>query len=129
MIYLAAPYSHPSASLRANRVRATAYIVAYLAHRGEVAFSPILHGHYTEVSTGKEIPWQIWMSHGFGMLEKATKMMVLELPGWKESKGVTAELKKAEELNIPLEMLGTSFWYELVPYRIIKLIEDYKIRE
>jgi dCTP diphosphatase len=39
------------------------------------------------------------------MLSKCDRVIVLKLPGWENSKGVAAEIARAEELGLPIEWM------------------------
>lgn len=106
MIYLAAPYTHPSRQIVQARVTSTAAAVAYYAQRQRWFYSPILQGHEAERAFGHNLPWETWMAHGFAAIDKCQSICVLQLPGWDVSKGVKAECQYAKENNFPVTAIS-----------------------
>jgi len=102
MIYLASPYSHPDPAIQEERYREALQCVHYYAKRGLVVYSPIVHWH--NVAKEFELPGDaaFWAKQNQAMLEKASQIIVLNIEGWKESKGLDQEIGWAEMLNIPI---------------------------
>ncbi len=107
MIYLAGPYSHPDEYIRHKRYEQLTAKAAELMLENYVVFSPITHGH--AVAMGHNLPTDFawWELQCLGMLRHASKMVVLTLDGWVESKGVTAEIVFAQKLGINIEYVRT----------------------
>lgn len=105
-IYLAGPYTHESGAVRMHRFEELTRKAGELMKDNQVVFSPITHGHtiarYCNVPT--EFDW--WQEQCLTMLEHSSKMIVLCLDGWRESKGVAAEIAHASDLSIPIEFCG-----------------------
>ena len=100
MIYLAAPYSHPDKAVVEERVKLVCQFAAYLMNEGMHNVSPITTGtgifnHATLPST-----FAFWESFSYALLEVCDTLFVLELPGWEESIGVTAEIAHAKAKGI-----------------------------
>lgn len=91
MIYVASPYSHPSEAVRERRFRSTCAFCAEHAREGLFIYSPIVHWHYIALNWDLPTDWGFWRRQCFEMLEKADELWILCLPGWFDSKGVTAE--------------------------------------
>lgn len=106
MIYLAGPYSHPEATVRHKRYEQLTAKTAELMLEGHVVFSPITHGH--AVAEAHDLPTDFtwWEQQCLGMLRHASKVIVLTLDGWVQSKGVTAEIVFAHKLGIEIEYVG-----------------------
>jgi hypothetical protein len=102
MIYLASPYSHRDPEIRQKRYEAAVRASARLASAGIPVYSPIAHSHPIEVATGGLIPHTYWMSIDLMVLPVCSKMVVLRLPGWEESKGVAKEIDAAGAAGIPV---------------------------
>lgn len=105
-IYLAAPYSHPAEVVRAQRYREITQYAAKLMAQGFSVFSPITHSH----KLARFLPammrdsHEFWMSMDLPILERASEVCVLMLPGWDVSRGVQHEIEHATEH-------GISVWY------------------
>lgn len=106
MIYLASPYSHPDPAVVQKRFEDITRIAAEINSRGIVAFSPITYGH-TLWEFKKDLPtdWKFWRDICFEYLDLSSEIWVVTLPGWKESVGVMAEIKRAEDKRIKITYL------------------------
>lgn len=91
MIYLASPYSGTPEVMQ-QRYEATRAVTADTLKDGEFVYSPIVHCH--DLALHHDIPkdFAFWSKYNFHMLDLADQLWVLMLPGWKESRGVTAEV-------------------------------------
>jgi Domain of unknown function (DUF1937) len=107
LIYLACPYTHQDHSVMVARFNAVNLASAKLMEQGKYLFSPISHTHpIAEASQGK-LPreWDFWEGYDRVMLRACNRIIVLKLPGWEQSKGVSAEIAIAKEMGIPIEYL------------------------
>lgn len=100
MIYLASPYSHPDPLIMKTRFLLAEEVTACYTRRGVHVYSPIVHYH--EMAAKYKFPsdFEFWRKLNFDMLRRADELWVLEIPGWKESKGVTAEIAMWNELGM-----------------------------
>lgn len=117
LTYLACPYSvkavGPSsrcdefiAKLETCRANAATRAAVYLMNEfGFNVFSPITHSHPMAVIGGVKGNWEFWKKIDTEYLELSCRLVVLCIPGWKESIGVQAEIKIARELGIPVHYL------------------------
>ena len=102
-IYLAAPYTAQEPAVEQARVQAVKHVSDRLIRRGQVIFSPL---EYTEAMQQRGIvPPQGWYLFDLTMLRGCVKLLVLALPGWRESQGVIMETTVAKALGIPVEIL------------------------
>lgn len=101
-IYVASPYTHPDAAVREQRYEAVSKFTADLVEAGKVAYSPIAHSHPLAEKYGLRGDFDFWIKQNYGMLCKASSLLVLCLDGWKESAGVQAEIAFAERCGIPV---------------------------
>lgn len=101
--YLAIPYSHPDKDIRDFRFHTANIVAAKLMCNGKLIYSPISHTH--PISRAGKLPtdWNYWETHNRLFLHPAKELIVITLPGWQESKGVSAEISIATELNIPIK--------------------------
>jgi nucleoside 2-deoxyribosyltransferase len=107
MIYLASPYTHPDPVVRVRRFRATCHTAALLIRTGHVVFAPIAHSHpMTEF--GLPADWEFWERYDIEFLRRSSELVVLKLDGWRESRGVQAEIDLALEMDLPIRYLDST---------------------
>ena len=104
MIYLGQPYSHPDPAMRQWRFEAACQATAALMRAGLVVFSPVAHSHPL-TRYGLPGDWQFWERSDRALLEACSALAVMALEGWKESKGVNAEIHIASELRLPVFLI------------------------
>jgi len=102
LIYLATPYSDPDPAVREARFHAVNKVAASFMRDGVNVFSPISHGHSIAQDGDLPIDWEFWQEYCLAMLSYCCALFVLTVPGWRESVGVQAEIKMAEELDIDI---------------------------
>ena len=102
-IYLAAPYKAQEPAVEQARVQAVKHVSDRLIRQGQVIFSPL---EYTEAMQQRGIvPPQGWYLFDLAMLRGCVKLLVLALPGWRESQGVIMETTVAKALGIPVAIM------------------------
>lgn len=101
MVYLASPYSHVDAAVRQRRYEAACAVTAAMLKRGVVVFSPIVHSHPL-VAHGLSGEWDFWQPVDQVYLDASRALMVLQLPGWRESVGVQWEIEYARAAGKPV---------------------------
>ncbi len=102
MIYLASPYSHPDEYIKIRRFEAAARAAAKLMCQGHIVFSPIAMTHPMAIYGVLPGDWQFWARFDQVFIKLCEELWVLQLQGWRESKGVIAEIKIAETLGLPI---------------------------
>jgi len=101
MIYLASPYTHPDPAVREARFRAACRQAAEMLRCGIPVFSPIAYTHPI-AAHGLPPEWDFWADYDRAFLEMCSDVWVLMLDGWRESKGVRAEIEIAVGLGKPV---------------------------
>lgn len=102
MIYLASPYSDPSPHVREHRFLLAQHFAAYWLRLGSPIFSPIVYCHDMAIAHALPTDFTFWREFNRKMLERATDLWVLKLPGWEESSGVQSEIQMAKARNLPV---------------------------
>ena len=104
-IYLASPYSHHDPEVQEVRYKWACHAAGYLISKGLTVFSPIAHGH--SIATGFGLPgdWDQWKKIDQIVLPMCDRMVILAIDGWKDSKGILAELQMFKPLNRSLALL------------------------
>lgn len=105
LIYLAVPYSHPDPAVRLARFETVNKHAATMMQNGLHIFSPISHTHPIALAGSLPLGWEFWRAYDRAILQVCSKLVVLCLDGWHESKGVKGEIEIADELGIPVEFI------------------------
>lgn len=108
LLYLASPYSHPDPAVKERRFRDACRIAGRLMKAGHQVFAPIPHSHSIEqhFEDGQVEGMAFWLEQDFAVLQRCSKLVVLMLDGWEQSKGVAAEIAFAQEHGIPFEFMA-----------------------
>jgi hypothetical protein len=121
LFYLASPYSHEDAKVRATRFDAVCLVAGklYEAAKPSVAtFCPIGHSHPIEVALmardEKPAPrsWDYWLPWDFKFMPALSGMLVACLPGWQESTGISIEGPKFLHWGMPVVLLDVRDMFE-----------------
>lgn len=106
MIYLACPYSHKYKAIRVLRHFLVTCVGAELIKLGHHIFSPITESHMYQLYNDQcGSTWEFWEVHDKMMMDRCDELWVLTLPGWKESKGVQAEILYAKQKNMDIQYI------------------------
>lgn len=105
LIYLAAPYSHENHIVVYQRVVWINAATAALFAKGLFVFSPITHTHPIKELTESKGSFEQWAAYDYAMLDRCQRLLVLTLPGWDKSKGVTAEIAYWQKRGLPVEYM------------------------
>lgn len=114
LVYLAGPYSHKLNLIKQRRYNQLTEVSARLLQNGVLNFSPITHSHnqhgfLEEFSTS----FDDWRKNDLAFVSRCEEVMVLTIPGWKESFGVSEEIKFAKKNDIPVTYIHV-VGYELI---------------
>lgn len=106
-VYVACPYTHSLPAVRELRFREVSRYAADLMIQGYSVFSPISHSHHIAEYMGpaKVNDHVFWMTVDLPILERASALHVLTLPGWESSRGVTTEIEHALRFGIPVMLV------------------------
>lgn len=89
-----------------SRYRENAKVVSELLNAGRFVYSPIVHCHPVAISYGLPRDFQFWKDYNYHMLVRSDELLVLCLPGWQESVGVTQEIEWAKAFGLPIAYMG-----------------------
>jgi len=105
IIYLACPYSHPSMDVRVSRFEASAHAAADLIQRGMFVYSPITMTHPIDLvmaAEGETMGSDYWCDFDEAFMRVCSEMIVLTIPGWRESRGIAREARFFEDEGKPV---------------------------
>lgn len=105
--YIGAPYSDPNPDIRAFRIKAVTQMTYNLFKQGRLVYSPLTHNVPLD-SLGILGDYLSWLDFDHGMLGRSDGLIVLQLPGWENSKGLKAEIDFATEHGLPIEKISPS---------------------
>ena len=102
--YLASPYTHKDKSVQKERAAAVTKAAVDLLKREVFVFAPISYNAPWEQF---DLPgdWQFWEKFDKAFVDKMDGVIVFQIPGWKESVGVTAEIEYAKSIGKPVYYL------------------------
>lgn len=109
MIYLATPYTHADKHIEIQRFETVTKEAARIMELGQNVISPITHGvPLCMVNQNLPTDFLFWHNHCLDLLKRCDEMYVLEVDGWKESRGVQTEIEFARKRNIPIHFIKPS---------------------
>jgi anaerobic selenocysteine-containing dehydrogenase len=90
-----------------QRYRSAVEAVGALLSAGLAVFSPIAHNHHVNLACqlAKEdgaSRWEFWKRFDLLMIDRADAVIVLRLNGWRQSRGVNAEIEHAQRTGKPV---------------------------
>ena len=103
LIYLASPYASDSSSVREARLDAVRHVCGRLVNEGKIVMSPLVY--LGELAFRGVHPPQGWYAFDLQFLVRSDELLVLQLPGWEESKGVLVEIAAAQARGIPIRLM------------------------
>ena len=103
--YLASPYTHPEPRVREHRFKAACLAAATLMRQGKRVFCPIAHTHPIAVRCELPRGWDYWKRYDEEMISRASKLVVVKMEGWLDSKGIAGEVRIADGLGLPVEFM------------------------
>jgi len=106
--YLASPYSSPSPALRRARYIAAVVATKELMQQGKVVYSPIVHWHMQTTMFDLPFDYLTWKGQNDPMMDVSGELLILQIEGWKESKGVQNEIQVFKNNNKPI----SNYWLQ-----------------
>lgn len=100
--YLAAPYSDQDPAVTEERIQRLCEVDQQLMLSGVFTVSP-LYKHMMFMH-GVDLPgdWNYWRDYSLSLLPLCERLIVIQMPGWDSSTGVTAEIAYATDCGIPI---------------------------
>lgn len=105
--YISNPYNGTEEQ-KEERAKIAAEVCLKLLKRGVHAWSPIVHNHAMLRDSSDfslEQRRTLILDFDFSLLLSSKAMIVLKIPGWKKSYGVSKEIELCKERSIPIYYL------------------------
>ena len=101
LIYLASPHNSKASITRERRYKAVVKVTAILMKDGYFIYSPIVHSHEVSKEIGKEyaLHYDFWKTYDHYMISLCDIFVVLMIPGWDISVGVSDEINYSNEIH------------------------------
>lgn len=100
--YLASPYTAPTKETQLQRAKTVYTITGLLLQQGLLVFSPIVYCHPFTVDFTLPPDYLFWLDFNRGHIEASPGIIVAQLNGWRQSKGVAQEIDLAKEIGRPI---------------------------
>ena len=100
--YFASPYSNEDAYVREQRYLDALYAATELTKRGFTLIEPIAMSHQHSQRFGLPGVYEFWQERDRKFIQISDGVIVLTIPGWQESKGVTDEIQFAKSIGRPV---------------------------
>ena len=122
LVYLASPYTPHHGESVEDRVEKVTKIAARLMENGMEVFCPIAHSHAIAEHLPDALRYdhEFWMKQDLPVLDKCDMLIIAQLEGWKESKGVKEEFEFATKKGLPIGMLDPVAFMEAPIQKIEK---------
>lgn len=105
LTYLASPYSDPCPAVRESRYLDAVNAVAYLSSLDMCVYSPIVSCHPIATKFKLPVNWETWKENDELMLSLSSHMVILRLPEWEKSKGISEEILICRRNDISVSFL------------------------
>lgn len=107
LFYLASPYTHKSKLVEKERLNMISKIAALLLQKDIKGIYPISSSVEVAKHLGHLTTFEHWKDLDYLYIEKTDGIIVANMPGWRTSTGVTAEIKHAIKIGLPVYILNT----------------------
>lgn len=114
--YLGLPYTDDDPLMKDWRAEVSNIIAAELTKQGRIIFAPISAWHHIAKKYKLPGTFEYWLRLDEEFIKVSKKLLIITLPGWKESKGVNEEIKLAKKYNIPIEYIDPEPYIELMEF-------------
>lgn len=104
--YLASPYTHPSALVREQRYLDLRDYAGPLMAMGYYVYAPILNTHPIAIMYSLPMEFEWWEGFNRAFIERSAGVIVADIDGWRESRGVAHEIALGRELGLGVWLMG-----------------------
>lgn len=123
LIYLASPFSDPERKVRQERYHYAVEASALLLKIGIFVYSPIVHNYVIADNYALPNEFSFWSEFDSLMISRCDILATLILPSWRESIGVTYEIKLAIELGKTVKYIKLDELRYTDPYKLRMMLK------
>jgi Domain of unknown function (DUF1937) len=102
MIYIASPYTSKDPTIMTYRYMKVREFTAEGLKEGFILYSPIVHCHPMAEAHNMPRDFQFWSDYNIQMISASKEVIILQLPGWEESRGIVEEISYCKSAEIPI---------------------------
>lgn len=102
LIYIASPYSHELDDVRVSNFRLVSKLAAKMVAEGNIVISPITYGHVLLDYHAMPSDWDFWKNFCLSFLERCDEIIVYQMPGWENSRGILEEIEFSKSKGIKI---------------------------
>lgn len=106
LIYLASPYTHPCKIVKEKRFLEITRLASEIIKKGYLPLTPITASHEIARIGNLQGCWPTWRKLDLQMVKRSDAVVVAQMDGWRESIGVTAEIRAAKRYGKPVYYLN-----------------------
>jgi hypothetical protein len=103
--YLASPYTHADPAIRLFRYHEVMRATAWCLCNNIYVYSPILHTHQLAIDHDLPFSHEFWEAYNRIMIDASAGVLILDIDGVYESKGVNGEYNYALRTEKRIEIL------------------------
>lgn len=78
---------------------------AKMMKKGNIVFSPISHSHPIAIQESLPNTLEFWINQDLSFIYWCDEVHVVQLDNWMKSRGVSAEIEYAKQLNKPIKYI------------------------
>ena len=108
--YLAAPYTSVVDKDELMKKIMTFIGKYHLANSEDQIVSPLLNHFSLPHVPGLGSDWEFWKNYSENLIKRCDKIIVLNIPGWRESVGVQAEIELATTNGLYFEVVDLNMY-------------------
>ena len=106
LTYVAAPYTHDDPGMVETRKAAVDIWAAALMNMGVPALSPLSYESALKDWGISIMPAEEWYRFDRQLMQTCDRIVIMGLPGWEQSRGVSIEIAHAQENDMPIYLNG-----------------------
>jgi hypothetical protein len=103
--YLGLPYSSADPFIEDWRAEISNMVAVDLTKQGRIIFAPISAWHHLARKYKLPGTFEYWLRLDEEFIKVSKKLLIITLPGWRESTGVTEEIKLAHKYYVPVKYI------------------------